>query len=75
MENIKSDKMQRFEELGEKRMLEVIKKIRLIGNLSNKNNYEYTEKHVKKIIASLQNEINVLENKFKFEDEKIEFKF
>lgn len=69
-------KMDKFEELGEKRMNEAIKKIRLIGNLANKNNYEYTEDHVKEIISTLENEISLLKNKFKKnEDIQVDFKF
>lgn len=70
------DKRSKFEELGEKRMLEAIKKIRLLGNLSNKNNYDYTEEHVKAIIDSLEKEVQLLKNKFNKEIEPlIEFKF
>lgn len=70
------DKRSKFEELGEKRMIEAIKKIRLLGNLSNKNNYDYTEEHVKAIIDSLEKEVQLLKNKFNKEIEPlIEFKF
>ncbi|RKQ17495.1 hypothetical protein [Ureibacillus endophyticus] len=60
-------KREKFEELGEKRMNEAIKKIRLIGNLSNKNNYDYTDEHVKAIINTLEMEIQLLKSKFKQE--------
>ena len=57
-------------------MIEAIKKIRLLGNLSNKNNYDYTEEHVKAIIDSLEKEVQLLKNKFNKEIEPlIEFKF
>lgn len=69
-------KREKFEELGEKRMNEAIKKIRLIGNLSNRNNYDYTDEHVKAIISTLEAEIQSLKNKFKKEqDPEISFKF
>lgn len=68
--------LEKFEELGEKRMNEAIKKIRLIGNLSNRNNYDYTNEHVKAIISTLESEIQSLKNKFKKEqDPEISFKF
>ena len=75
MSDLNDQKLEKFEELGEKRVIEAIKKIRLIGNLANKNNYEYTDKHIKEIIVTLENEIQTLKNKFKKEDDKIEFKF
>lgn len=70
------NKLEKFEELGEKRMNEAIKKIRLIGNLANRNNYDYTEEHVKEIITTLENELSLLKNKFKNnEDNEVSFKF
>lgn len=48
------DKIEKFEVLAEKRMTEIIKKIRLLGNLSNKSNYNYTDKHVKEIMKTLE---------------------
>jgi hypothetical protein len=62
-----NEKVERFERLAEKRVTEVIKKIRLVGNLSNKNNYEYTEEHVKQILDVLDNEMRILKNRFKDE--------
>ncbi|WP_404469630.1 hypothetical protein [Sutcliffiella horikoshii] len=70
------NKLEKFEELGEKRMNEAIKKIRLIGNLSNRNNYDYTDEHVKAILNTLEAEIQVLKSKFKRDQEpEISFKF
>ena len=37
------DKGSRFERLAERRVTEVLRKMRLIGNLSNKRNYTYTD--------------------------------
>lgn len=73
----KHEKMMKFERIAEKRVSDVLKKMQLIGNLANKNNYEYTEKHVKQIIDSLENELKVLKNKFAEESsgKTTEFKF
>ncbi|MFD2446596.1 hypothetical protein ACFSO7_21895 [Bacillus sp. CGMCC 1.16607] len=60
-ENKKRDK---FEELAEKRVTETVKKIRLIGNLSNRNNYDYTDHHVKQILSTLEEELKILRAKF-----------
>lgn len=69
--------MGKFEELAEKRMNEVIKKIRLIGNLSNKGNYNYTDAHIKQIMNTLKTEISLLEDKFNAsnKDKEETFKF
>lgn len=70
-------KIEKFEELAEKRVSDILKKLKLIGNLANKNNYEYTETHVKQIIDTLESEIKTLKNRFIEEnkDRKTEFKF
>jgi len=65
-----SAKMEKFERLAERRVNEAIKKIRLIGNLTNKNNYEYSEKHSRMIIEALESELKILKSKFKDEAEE-----
>lgn len=57
-------KREKFEELAEKRVTETLKKIRLIGNLSNRNNYDYTDEHVKQILSKLEEELKILRSKF-----------
>jgi hypothetical protein len=54
----------KFVELAEKRVVRAIKDIRLIGNLSNKSNYSYTEEDVRKIIKTLDREIKNLRQRF-----------
>jgi hypothetical protein len=43
---MESPKRQRFEKVASKRVQKIIDSIRLLGNCSNKNNYEYTDKDV-----------------------------
>jgi len=54
----------KFVELAEKRVTKAIKDIRLIGNLSNKGNYRYTDEDVKKIIRALDAEVKKLKHRF-----------
>ncbi|MGG1864082.1 hypothetical protein ABEP22_13115 [Bacillus safensis] len=61
------EKREKFERLAEKRVTDVVKKIRLIGNLANKNNYDYTDEHVKQIIDTLETELRTLKGRFKDE--------
>ena len=72
------DKHEKFLEIAERRASAVIEGIRLLSNLSNKNNYYYEEEEVSKMFAAIQFElrksksffdknINTRENKpFKF---------
>ncbi len=64
MENI-SDKRRKFAELGTNRVNKAINDIRLIGNLSNKANYDYNDDDVRQIIKALREAINEAENRFK----------
>ena len=59
-----SDKNQKFIELAEKRVNRAIKDLRLIGNLSNKNNYAYTDTQVQKVLSTLEQELKMLKAKF-----------
>jgi len=54
----------KFVTLAEKRVNSAIRYIRLIGNLSNRSNYVYTEKDVKKITSALNKEIKIMKEKF-----------
>lgn len=71
------DKRINFERLAEKRVSEAIKKIRLIGNLSNRRNYDYTETHVRQIIDALESELKNMKSKFRSEEtsEDVTFSF
>jgi len=71
-----SKNREKFITLAEKRVTKAIKDLRLIGNLSNKSNYSYDEKDVKKIIGALDSEIKKIKQKFTFgsHSEDVEFK-
>ena len=53
-----------FVRLAEYRMNNVLKGIALLGNLSNTNNYEYTQEDVNKMLKTLKSAINELERKY-----------
>ena len=60
-----SSKREKFIELAEKRVNRAIKDIQLIGNLSNKNNYQYSDSDIELIVKALENEIREMKIKFK----------
>ena len=66
---------ERFVDLAEKRVARAIKDIRLIGNLSNRSNYTYTEEDVKKIISALNNELANMKRRFETRNEPDEVVF
>jgi len=57
-------KRENFVRLAEARVTRAIESLRVIGNLSNRSNYEYTEEDVNKIITTLQNELKTLKGQF-----------
>ena len=58
------DKASKFVELANKRVNKALKDIQLIGNLANKQNYDFTEEQAKKIIRALQQEIDQIKHAF-----------
>ena len=67
----------RFRRLAEKRVIRTIKDLRLIGNLGNRNNYEYTGEEVERIFRALEKELKAARNKFERrtrDDDDIDFR-
>lgn len=54
----------KFVALAETRVTKAIKSIRLVGNLSNRNNYKYTKEDAQKIIKALENEVRAVKQRF-----------
>lgn len=59
-----SPKRQKFVQLAEKRVSRALNDVRLIGNLSNRSAYEFSEDDVKKIFRVLQREVDAARSKF-----------
>jgi hypothetical protein len=54
----------KFVELAEKRVSRALRDIRLIGNLSNRSNYNYTEDDAKKIYRALRDAVEEMKARF-----------
>ncbi len=54
----------KFVELARKRVSKALKDIQLIGNLSNRSNYDYTDEDAAKILKALSDEIAACRKKF-----------
>jgi len=61
-------KEQNFKRVAEGRTNKIIAMIRLLGNLSNRSFYEFTDEQVKTIFDAIQNELNT--QRKVFEDQK-----
>jgi hypothetical protein len=58
------DRRKKFVDLAEARVTKAIHGIRLIGNLSNRSNYEYSDDDVRKIFRALQKELDAAKGRF-----------
>lgn len=58
------DKRAKFVELANKRVTKTIRDLKLVGNLSNRAAYDYTDDDVKKIVRALQKEVDSIRSRF-----------
>lgn len=61
---MKETNRDRFIRIAEARTNKIINMLRLLGNCSNKSNYEYSDEDIKKIFAAIDNEVKASKSKF-----------
>lgn len=62
--NLDRNKRDKFVKLATRRVTRALREIRLIGNLSNRSAYEYTDEDVRKIVRALQRELETMRSRF-----------
>ena len=62
---------EKFKRVATKRTNELLEKIRILGNCSNKSTYEYTEEDVMKIFKSIEKQLEI--TKIRFSNKKSKF--
>jgi len=55
---------ERFKRIASKRTNDILEKIRILGNCSNKSSYEYTEEEINKIFSELDKQLKLTKGKF-----------
>lgn len=70
----KRDKRTAFKELAEKRVNRILDMIRLLGNLSNRSNYDYTDDEIKKIFATITKKLEETKKLFVIIDKEEKFR-
>jgi len=63
---MKESANQRFKRIAPKRVERLLREIRLIGNLANRNHYGYTEDQIAKIFEAIEREVKIAQGKFSF---------
>jgi len=66
----KSSQRERFEKLAESRVNKALDAMRIVSNLANKNNYEYSEDEAKAIYAALESEARSVRTRFEQEQRR-----
>lgn len=69
-----NSKRERFIKIAENRTNNIINTLRLLGNCSNKNNYEYTEEQIKQIFSAIESELKTVKAKFEKKETKFKLK-
>lgn len=58
------DKRAKFVELVQARVNRAVRDLRLIGNLSNRSAYAYSDEDVRKVFRALQKELDAAKSRF-----------
>lgn len=59
------NKHQRFVRVAERRTNELLEKIRILGNCSNKNTYAYTDEELSLVFAEIERALRTARGRFK----------
>lgn len=62
---MQEEKQAKFKRLAKQRGERILKDLRLLGNLSNTNNYSYTDAEVKKLFLALEEELKFSRSRFR----------
>jgi hypothetical protein len=68
------DPRERFKRLATLRTNAVLKRLKVLGNCSNRHIYEYNEEDIDKIFAEIERKVKEVKAKFQFSKQKGEFK-
>ena len=72
--NTRNVKKERFIRLATSRTNDVLKRLQVLSNCSNRSAYEYSEEEINKIFVTLEKGMKDAKSKFYYPKEKINFK-
>jgi len=73
MKNNDNNKRERFKRLAQHRTIEVLRRLKVLGNCANRSAYDYTEEEINKIFSEIEKKVRETKAKFHFSKNK-EFK-
>ncbi|WP_238883867.1 hypothetical protein [Clostridium sp. YIM B02551] len=68
MKDMNETKQDKFVRIAEARTNKIIDMVKLLGNCSNRNIYEYEKDEVKKIFSAIEEELRIAKAKFEMAD-------
>lgn len=68
------NRRQNFKRLASARTNEVLRRLKILGNCSNRSHYDYTEEEINKIISEIEKKVRETKAKFTFPHRDGEFK-
>ncbi len=63
----------RFKRLALKRTNDILNRIRILGNLSNKSSYDYNDDEVDKIFKAIDEQIKTTKARFRLKKKRFKF--
>jgi hypothetical protein len=66
MSHMSETRHQRFERLATKRVNRILNDLRLLGNLSNRSSYDYTDSEIQKIFSAIDSASKHSKSKFTY---------
>ncbi len=69
--NNMENRSDRFKRLANRRTNNILNQIRLLGNLSNKSTYDYSEEEINKIFSAIDAQLKIAKVKFSSHRQKI----
>lgn len=67
-------KREKFKRVAENRTNRIIKDLSLLGNCSNKSNYDYTDADIKKIFSAIDAALKIAKDRYKIQEGNKKFK-
>jgi len=70
----KINKKDRFKRLATSRTTEVLKRLQILSNCSNRSAYDYSEEEINKIFSTIERAVKDSKAKFYYPKERVTFK-
>lgn len=61
---MEESRRERFKRIATKRTNDILEKIRILGNCSNKSSYEYTDEEVNRIFSEIDKQLKTIKARF-----------